>query len=178
LEFVATSLDGAFLIRPEPIEDDRGYFARRFCQKEFAAHGLNACVAQTNVSLSRRSGTLRGMHYQASPFEEARVVWCLAGSIYDVIVDLREASSTRWRWAAFELDAASGTALYIPEGFAHGYLTRADDTIVYYQMSEFYHPERATGFRWDDPAVDIVWPAAPTVISERDRSYPPLRGAG
>jgi len=156
------------------LEDDRGFFARSFCQREFEAQGLNPHLAQCNVSFNRRRGTLRGLHFQAKPHEEAKLVRCTQGAIWDVAVDLREGSPSRRRWYAVELNAENRLALYVPEGFAHGFQTLADDCEVLYQMSEFYYPELARGVRWDDGALGIQWPLPNPILSDRDRSYPPL----
>lgn len=170
--FTDTKLRGAFIIDPEVLEDQRGFFARTWCQREFAARGLNPGLVQCSISFNRTRGTLRGMHYQAKPFEEARLVKCTAGEIYDVIIDLRPGSPTSMQWMALKLTGSNPRMLYVPEGFAHGFQTLQDDTEVYYQMSEFYVPECARGIRWDDPAFSIEWPAADRIISERDRTYP------
>jgi dTDP-4-dehydrorhamnose 3,5-epimerase len=170
--FSETPLAGAFVIDIEPHEDERGFFARTFCQEEFAAQGLDSTVVQCSVSFNRKTGTLRGMHFQAPPHEETRVVRCTAGTIYDVIIDMRSYSTTFTAWHAVELSAENRTMLYIPGGFAHGFLTLEDNTEVLYQMAEFYYPDSARGVRWDDPAFAIEWPAHPTTISDRDRSYP------
>lgn len=172
MKFAETPLPGAFVIDIEPVEDERGYFARTFCRREFEARGLNPGLAQCNVSFNRRKGTLRGMHYQVKPREEAKVVWCAAGAIHDVIIDLRPDSPTFRRWHGVELKAGTWRMLYVPEGFAHGFQTLQDDTAVFYQMSEFYDAGCARGVRWDDPAFGILWPAPPSVISGRDRGYP------
>ena len=169
--FRETKLPGAFVIELEKREDDRGFFARTFCREEFSAHGLNPAVAQCNVSFNKRKGTLRGMHYQAPPFAEAKLVRCTSGAIFDVIIDLRESSATFRQHFAVELCAA-GKMLYIPEGFAHGFQTLLDDTEVFYQMSQPYAPECARGVRWNDPAFGIEWPSAERTILERDRNYP------
>lgn len=172
MKFTETPLPGAFVIDIEPIEDERGYFARTYCREEFARHGLNPQLAQCNVSYNRRRGTLRGMHFQAKPREEAKVVWCASGSVYDVIVDLRPGSPSFRRWHAVELRAGTYRMLYVPEGLAHGFQTLADDSAVFYQMSEFHDPACARGVRWDDPAFAIAWPLPPGVMSARDRGYP------
>jgi dTDP-4-dehydrorhamnose 3,5-epimerase len=171
LKFLPTPLAGAYVIQLNQINDERGFFARSFCQDEFRAHGLSSAIAQCNVSWNHKRGTLRGMHYQARPHEEAKVVRCTRGSIWDVIVDLREDSPTRWRWHAETLSEENRHALYVPEGFAHGFQTLADNSEVLYQMSEFYHPELARGVRWDDPKFGISWPIRNPVMSDRDRSY-------
>jgi dTDP-4-dehydrorhamnose 3,5-epimerase len=172
MKFVETSLKGAFIIEIEPITDERGFFARTFCREEFERHGLNPCVAQCNVSFNRKKGTLRGMHYQQKPHEEAKLIRCARGRIYDVIVDLRRGSPTLRRWTAAELSADNGKMVYAPEGFAHGFLTLEDDSEVVYQMSEFYHPESARGVRWDDPAIGIAWPGPQEkIITDKDKAY-------
>lgn len=204
--FTETKLKGAFLIEPEKLEDERGFFARSYCLREFEEHGLNPRVVQCNISYNAKKGTLRGMHYQVAPSEEAKLVRCTAGGIYDVIIDLRPNSETYCQWIGVELsshrslptaDCSPLTApcspstadrslltapcsplpahcyrmLYIPEGFAHGFITLEDNTEVFYQMSEFYAPDTARGLRWNDPAFGIDWPLEPAVISERDRTY-------
>lgn len=170
--FRETVLPGAFVIDPERIADERGFFARTFEPREFESHGLNPRVAQRSLSFNPRKGTLRGMHYQRAPFEEAKLVCCTRGAIHDVIIDLRPASSTFRRHFAVVLDSESRRMLYVPEGFAHGYLTLADDAEVSYQMSQVYSAEHAAGVRWNDPAFRIAWPSEVTVIAERDRGYP------
>ena len=170
--FQETPLAGAFVIDVEPHEDERGFFARTYCQEEFEANGLDPTVVQASISFNRQRGTLRGMHYQAPPHEETKVVRCTAGAIYDVIIDLRPHSSTFIQWHGVTLSAENRTMFYIPSGFAHGFLTLEDNTEVLYQMSEFYYPDSARGVRWDDPAFGIDWPAHPTLMSDRDRGYP------
>jgi dTDP-4-dehydrorhamnose 3,5-epimerase len=169
--FKETKLKGAFIIEPERLEDERGFFARSFCQKEFEEHGLNPRIIQCNISYNKKKGTLRGMHYQVAPHEEAKLVSCIKGAICDVIIDLRPDSSTYCQWLAIELSAENHKMLYMPEGYAHGFQTLEDNTEVFYQMSEFYHPECARGLRWDDPAFGIEWPLMNPVISARDFSY-------
>ncbi len=167
------ALTGAYLIEPERLEDERGFFARTFCAAEFAARGLRATVAQCSVSYNRRRGTLRGLHYQAPPHEEAKLVRSTRGAAYDVIVDLRPGSATFRQWVGVELSAENRRMLYIPEGFAHGFQTLVDDTELFYQMSTAYVPEAARGIRWDDPDLAIAWPpAAARVISPRDLALP------
>jgi dTDP-4-dehydrorhamnose 3,5-epimerase len=173
--FSETKLQGAFIIDPEKLEDERGFFARSWCQREAAAYGLLPQWVQCNVSFNKKKATLRGMHYQCAPSEEAKLVRCTRGAIYDVIIDLRPASSTYRQWLAVELTAENRCVLYIPEGFAHGFLTLDDNTEIFYQMSEFYAPVCARGVRWNDPAFGIKWPIEATVISSRDRSYPDFR---
>ncbi|MFO0752927.1 MAG: dTDP-4-dehydrorhamnose 3,5-epimerase [Thermodesulfovibrionales bacterium] len=158
-------------MEPERIEDRRGYFSRTWCRKEFESRGLNPRLAQCNISYTRRRGTLQGMHYQEEPYGETKLVRCLRGRLYDVIIDLRPGSPTFREWLPATLSGENGTMLYIPEGFAHGFLTLRDDTEVFYQMSEYYRPDSARGVRWDDPAFGIRWPLAVKVISERDKSY-------
>ena len=170
--FQPSPLAGAFVVELERREDERGFFARSFCQDEFAKHGLNPRLVQCNVSFNTRRGTLRGMHYQAKPHEEAKVVRCTQGAVFDVMVDLRPESATFKRWQGVELSAANRRALYIPEGFAHGFQTLTDDAELLYLMSEFYHPECARGVRWDDPAFRIEWPLKDPQMSERDRTFP------
>ena len=172
MRFTETRVAGAFLIEPEPIADERGLFARTFCQEEFEAHGLNPCVAQCNLSLNHRKGTLRGLHYQAAPHQEAKLVRCTSGAIWDVALDLRPGSPSHRAWFGAELAAGNRAMLYVPEGCAHGFLPLADATEVAYQMSAPYEPAAARGVRWDDPAFGIDWPGEVLVINERDRSYP------
>jgi dTDP-4-dehydrorhamnose 3,5-epimerase len=167
-------LGGAYVLDFEQLEDERGFFARSFCQKEFAAHGLDPVIAQCNVSYNRKRGTLRGLHYQAAPHAEAKVVRCTRGAIWDVIVDLRDDSPTLQQWYAAELTADNRRSLYVPAGFAHGFQTLADDSDVLYQMSEFYHPESARGVRWNDPRLAIRWPLTAEIISPRDAALPLL----
>ena len=175
MNFVPTSLAGAFIVDPEPQGDDRGFFARAWCQREFAKRGLNPRVVQCSISYNARKGTWRGMHYQAAPHEEAKLVRCTMGSICDVIVDLRPDSSTFKEHLTVTLSAENRKMLYVPEKFAHGFLTLEDETEVFYQMSEFYAPESARGFRWNDPSFGIRLPIEVAVISERDRDYPDFR---
>jgi dTDP-4-dehydrorhamnose 3,5-epimerase len=172
MTFHETRIPGVFEIHLEPRTDERGFFARTWCQKEFEAHGLNPRIAQCNVSYNARKGTLRGMHDQLAPYAEAKLVRCTAGAIFDVAIDLRRQSPAFRQWVGVTLTAENRRMLYVPEGCAHGFLTVQDNTEVSYQMSEFYHPEQARGVRWDDPAFQIAWPAKVEVISERDRTYP------
>jgi dTDP-4-dehydrorhamnose 3,5-epimerase len=170
--FAETLLKGAFVIDLQPMEDERGLFARSFCRDEFARMGLKTEVAQCNVSQNRKKGTLRGMHFQLPPKAEAKLVRCSRGAVYDVIVDLRADSGTYRKWTAVELTERNLKMIYIPEGMAHGFQTLADDTEVFYQMFEYYSPEHASGVRWDDPAFGIRWPLGNPVISLTDRSNP------
>jgi dTDP-4-dehydrorhamnose 3,5-epimerase len=170
--FMRTELDGAWIVEPEPLCDERGFFARTFDAAAFAQRGLRAEFPQCSVSYNARAGTLRGMHFQAAPHEEAKLVRCTAGAIYDVIVDLRDGSPTRGRWTAVELTAANRRALYVPEGFAHGFQTLVDDSEVFYQISAPFVAGAARGVRWDDEAFGIEWPeTAERIMSERDRTY-------
>lgn len=172
--FIETKLAGGYIIELEKIEDDRGFFARTFCQREFEAHGLNPRIAQCSVSFNRRKGTLRGMHYQVAPYEESKLVRCTMGAIYDVAVDLRPESRTFKQWVAVELTGENGRMFYIPQGLAHGFQTLVDNTEVFYQMSEFYHPQCARGVRWDDPAFGMSWPIKEVIISIKDASFAAL----
>ncbi|MBK9132717.1 MAG: dTDP-4-dehydrorhamnose 3,5-epimerase [Gammaproteobacteria bacterium] len=175
--FRETELAGAFIIEPEKIEDDRGFFARSWCRREFGEHGLETGLEQCNISFNKMKGTLRGMHYQIAPHEEVKLVRCTRGSIFDVIIDLRPSSSTYGRHFGLVLSEDERNMLYIPGGFAHGFQTLVDSTEVFYQMTESYHPESARGVRWDDAGFDIEWPpAAPRLISERDRTWPDFTG--
>ncbi len=170
--FSQTSIPGVVLVRPEPRVDERGFFARAWCQREFAAHRLNPALVQCSISFSRARGTLRGLHFQLPPHEEAKLVRCTAGAVYDVVVDLRPGSPTFRRWHAVELSAANHAMLYVPEGVAQGFQTLQDDVEVFYQMSQFHAPEAAHGVRFDDPALGIRWPLPVTAISPRDRAWP------
>lgn len=170
--FVETGLKGVFLIEIERLEDERGFFARSWCKREFEARGLPAGLAQCNISFNRKAGTLRGMHYQAAPFAEAKLIRCTRGALHDVIVDLRPGSPTFGRHAGFLLTSDNRRMVFVPESFAHGFLTLEAETEVFYQMSEFYSPEHARGFRWNDPMFGIEWPCGIDVISQRDANYP------
>lgn len=175
MRFLESAIPGAFEIRVEPHSDERGFFARTWCQEEFAKHQLNPKLVQCSFSFTARKRTLRGMHYQASPFAEAKLVRCTRGSIFDVVVDLRRDSKAFKRWFGATLTAENHSMLYIPEGCAHGFLTLEDATEVAYQMSEFYNSESARGVRYNDPAFEIAWPDKIEVISERDRIYPDFK---
>lgn len=170
--FTETALKGAFVIDLEPIRDERGLFARTWCRKEFETNGLDVVWVQSSISVNSRSRTLRGMHYQASPNEEIKLVRCTMGAIYDVIVDLRPTARTYGQHVAVTLTADNHRAVYIPKGFAHGFLTLEDNSEVSYHMSEFYSQASAQGFRWDDPAFKIIWPEPVLVMSEKDRTWP------
>lgn len=171
--FRELELKGAFIVALEPITDERGFFARSWCQNEFEQHGLKSNLAQCNISFNERKNTLRGMHFQRAPYAEAKLVRCTAGSIYDVIIDLRPESNTFKQWYGLELTATNRLALYIPEGFAHGFLTLENYSEVFYQMSEFYQPNYAAGVRWNDPSFRITWPVAANdlIISNKDAHY-------
>ena len=176
MTFHRTKLERVVEIDLDLNTDERGFFARSWCQKEFEDQGLNPRVLQCNVSFNERQGTLRGIHYQDKPYQEAKLVRCTKGAIYDVVVDLRPESPTFKEWIAVVLTAEKRNMVYVPEGCAHGFLTLEDKTEVFYQMSEFYHAEVSRGVRWDDPAFQIVWPREVEVISERDRAYPDFQG--
>jgi dTDP-4-dehydrorhamnose 3,5-epimerase len=174
--FTPLRLSGAFVVELDKREDERGFFARSWCEEEFRAHGLDPAIAQCNVAFNRRKGTLRGMHYAAAPFQEAKLVRCTAGALYDVIIDLRPDSPTYKQHAGELLTAANHKALYVPEGFAHGFQTLEDNTEVFYQMSRAYSAEHARGVRYDDPAFGIEWKLDVSVIVDRDRNYPDFVG--
>lgn len=174
MQITAQKLDGVFLITPDLHTDTRGFFARSFCEGEFAAAGLHQHYPQHNISFNHKAGTVRGMHYQRPPHEEVKVVRCVAGAILDVVVDLRPGSPTLHQSIAVELSAANHLALYIPTGFAHGFQTLADNTEVHYLMGAPFVPGSGAGLRWDDPALDVSWPLEITMISEQDRSWPDL----
>ena len=169
--FKETRLKGACIIELEPTKDERGFFARSFCQKELEEHGLNFNIVQCNISYNKKKGTLRGMHYQVAPYQEAKLVSCIKGAVYDVAIDLQPDSPTYCQWFAVELSAENHNMFYVPEGFAHGFQTLKDNTEVFYQMSQFYNPEFARGLRWDDSAFRIKWPLAKKIISEKDSGY-------
>jgi dTDP-4-dehydrorhamnose 3,5-epimerase len=168
----ATRLVGAWLIDIEPREDERGFFARTWCRQELSAQGLDTEIAQESLSFNRRRGTVRGLHLQRPPHEETKIARCVRGAIFDVIVDLRPRSATYLGWQGFELNADNRRAVYIPKGFAHGFQTLTDDAEVAYQISVFYAPEAAAGYRYDDAAFGVVWPLPVTVISKRDLCWP------
>ena len=176
MRFIPTPLGGAYLVEPEPHDDERGCFARTWCLDEFGERGLNTDWVQCNVSYNCRAGTLRGLHYQAAPHEEAKLIRCTRGSLYDVIVDLRRDSPTFLGHFAIVLGAGNRTMLYVPEGCAHGFQTLEDETEIFYQMTESYEPASARGVRWNDPAFGITWPDADRLINDRDRTYPDFTG--
>jgi len=171
--FNETKLPGAFIIEVKRLEDERGFFGRSFCRREFEERGLNPFVAQCNISFNRDAGTLRGMHYQATPYAEEKLVRCTRGALYDVIIDLRPESPTFKQWVSLELTEENCRMLYIPKGFAHGFQTLVDETEIFYQMSAFYHPDSSRGVRWNDPAFGIQWPETErAILSDRDRVWP------
>lgn len=170
--FRETPLAGAWILEPERFADERGFFARTYCRRDFEERGLDPAVAQCSVSFNHRRGTLRGLHFQAAPHEEVKLVRVTRGAVWDVIVDLRPGSPTSGRHFGVTLTAEEGNALYIPKGFAHGFQTLEDGSEVFYQISTFYAPESARGYRWDDPAFAIPWPEPPSVISEKDLNLP------
>jgi dTDP-4-dehydrorhamnose 3,5-epimerase len=175
VKFAETFLKGAYIVEMEPHRDERGFFARTWCRQEFEAHNLNPNLAQCSTSFNKRRGTLRGLHYQADPYPEAKLVRCTRGSIYDLIVDIRPGSTTFKKWLSVELSAENLLMLYVPEGFAHGFQTLEDDTEVFYQISEFYHPECSRGIGWNDPGFDFRWPIEERIMSERDQSFPDFK---
>lgn len=168
--FKETNLKGAYIVEIEQNKDERGFFARSFCEKEFQQQGIDFKVVQCSVSFSKNRGTLRGMHYQSAPYEEAKLVSCTKGKIYDVIIDLRKGSTTYCQWHALELSDEDYKILYVPKGFAHGFQALEDNTEVFYQISEFYHPETACSVRWNDHNFNISWPIPITLISEKDKN--------
>lgn len=175
--FTETKLRGSFIIEPEKVEDERGFFARTWDNKIFEEHGLNSKIVQCNISFNKKKGTIRGMHYQAYPHEEAKLVRCTKGKAYEVMIDLRTQSSTHMQWIGIEITAENYKMLYVPEGFALGFQTLEDNTELFYQMSERYAPEFSRGIRWDDPSIKISWPLKPTVISKKDLSFAALNNS-
>lgn len=175
MKFTETRVKGVFVVELEVLEDERGFFARSWCEREFREHGLDPALAQCNISFNKVAGTLRGMHYQVAPHAEAKLVRCTQGAIYDVVVDLRPESPTYCGWVAMELTARNRRMLFIPTGCAHGFQTLVDESEVFYQMSVAYHAASARGVRWNDPAFAVSWPRANPVLSERDAAYPDFR---
>ncbi|TKK65010.1 dTDP-4-dehydrorhamnose 3,5-epimerase [Ilyomonas limi] len=169
--FTKTKLKGAYVIEIERKKDERGFFARTYCQREYEAQGIDFNIVQANVSYNKKKATLRGLHAQLAPYKESKLVRCSCGSIYDVIVDMRKNSSTYLQWHGEELTADNSKMMYIPEGFAHGFITLEDNTEVVYHMSEYYTPGAEIGFRWNDPAFNIQWPLMPVIMSAKDQSY-------
>jgi dTDP-4-dehydrorhamnose 3,5-epimerase len=174
MKFSETTLSGVWLIDLELREDERGFFARTFCEKEFSERGLNTTWPQCNLTLTKKRGAVRGMHFQADPKPEIKLIRCAAGKIFDVVVDVRRDSPTFGKWEGFELSSKNRRSLYVPGGFAHGFQCLTDDCEVFYQMSEFYFAELARGLRWNDPAVGIRWPLPNEKLSERDLQLPLL----
>jgi dTDP-4-dehydrorhamnose 3,5-epimerase len=172
MKFTETIIKGAFIIDPEEVHDERGFFARTFCVDEFGKAGLSTQFPQCNISYNDKKATLRGMHYQVEPFGEIKIVSCTSGSVYDVLVDLRPESTTYRKWFGVELSASNRRAIYIPKGIAHGFITLTDGAELFYMMSAIYKPDAARGVRFDDPAIGIKWPLKPLVISKRDMNYP------
>jgi dTDP-4-dehydrorhamnose 3,5-epimerase len=172
MKYRETKLTGVFEIFTERMADERGFFARTWCKKEFESHGLESGLAQCSISFNSKQGTLRGMHYQSAPYEETKLVRCTQGAIFDVVLDLRVASSTYGQWIAATLTAENRNMIYVPKGCAHGFLTLQNETEVFYQMSEVFDAASARGVRWNDSAFGIAWPEKVEVISERDRTYP------
>ena len=173
--FTKTKIEGAYLLDVKQIKDERGFFGRSYCQNEFEQYGLNTSAVQANVSFNLKKGTLRGMHMQLAPFEETKLVRCTRGSIYDVIVDMRKGSPTYKQWIGVELTADNFRMLFVPEGFAHGFITLEDNTDVTYQVTQFYSPDSEFGLRWDDPSLNIEWPIEPKLISPKDKAHPLLQ---
>lgn len=178
MKFTQTYLAGAYIVELERQVDERGYFARTFCEREFTELGLASRFPQCNISHNQRAGTLRGMHYDETPSHESKLVRCVSGAIFDVIVDLRRDSPTRWRWVGVELTPENGRALLVPPSFGHGFLSLVDDTDVFYHMGDFYRPSGARGFRYNDPFFSVQWPSPPSVLSDRDRTYPDFDPVG
>ena len=176
MRFTKTSIDGVWIIDLQRLEDDRGWFARSYCAEEFVAHGIDPSVVQCNISFNAAAGTIRGLHYQAAPFAEGKLVRCTSGAIYDVAVDMRPESRTYLQHVGVELSAENRTALFVPELFAHGFQTLADDTEVFYQMTTAYAPDAGRGLRYNDPALGITWPLPVSSVSERDATLPLLTG--
>jgi len=175
--FTKTQLEDAWLIEPEPIRDSRGWFARTFCEREFEVHGLETHFVQHSMSQNVQRGTLRGMHFQTAPYAEVKLVRCLKGAIYDVIIDLNPGSPTYRQWQGFELSASNMRQIYIPKGFAHGFQTLDDGCEIGYLISEFYAQEASTGLRWDDPTFGIKWPLPVSVMSDKDKAWPDFKPA-
>lgn len=172
MRFTETKLKGAYIIEVDEISDSRGFFGRLWCKEEMDAMGLNSELAQSNVSLSKKKGTVRGMHFQLSPYPETKLVRCTRGAVYDVIVDLRRESPTFLQWIGVELTAENRRMIYVPEHFAHGFITLEDNSEVYYLVTEFYRKDKEGGYRWNDPAFNIKWPLEMTEISDKDLNHP------
>jgi dTDP-4-dehydrorhamnose 3,5-epimerase len=178
MKFTATSIAGVWLVEMERIEDARGWFARSWCEREFAERGLNPRLAQCSVSSNKQKGTLRGMHYQIAPHEEAKLVRCVRGAMFDVALDVRPSSATFKQWFGVELTSENGRMLYVPEGCAHGFQTLADDTEVLYQISTEWRPDSGRGIRWNDPSFGIPWPLPAPSLSPRDAAYADFASSG
>jgi dTDP-4-dehydrorhamnose 3,5-epimerase len=176
MKFTETKLKGAYIVEIEKLTDERGFFARSWCRKEFEALGLTARVVQANVSYNLKKGTLRGMHYQIAPYQECKLIRCTRGAIYDVIIDLRPDSPTYKQWTGLELTADNYTLFFVPEDFGHGFQTLTDDTEITYQVTQFYTPGSEKGIRFDDPTFNIQWPLEVTTISDKDRTWPDFEG--
>lgn len=176
MRFTETPLAGAFLVDPEPMQDERGSFSRTYCDDEYAAKGLHTEWPQENVSYNVAAHTLRGMHFNARPYSEEKTVQCTAGAIYDVIIDLRPDSETQFQWFGVALTSSSRTVLYVPKGFAHGFMTLMPDSEIRYRMGRKYQPAAASGIRWNDPMIDVTWPATPAALNDRDAGYEDLAG--
>jgi len=172
MKFSKLSIDGAYRIDLDRLEDQRGYFSRSFCKNEFEAHNLDIMIVQCNISYNKRKGTIRGMHFQDKPYEELKIVSCIKGEVYDVILDIRPGSSTYGKWDAVILDDQAYSSVYIPRGCAHGFQTLRDDCVVYYQMGETYHEGDSRGVRWNDEKFSIEWPIKTLIISDKDSQYP------
>ena len=172
MTFAETKLKGAFVVEMQKLEDERGFFARSWCEREFREHGLDYRLVQCNVSFNKRKGTLRGMHYQVPPFAERKLVRCTRGALFDVMLDLRPDSDTFLQWTAVELTDGNGKMAFVPKGFGHGFQTLEENTEISYHMSEFYAPESARGVRWNDPLFNITWPGGELTITDRDNQYP------
>jgi len=170
--FTETKLKGVFLIEPERHEDERGFFARSWSPREFEAHGLDSRIVESNISFNKKRGTVRGMHYQAAPYGQAKLVRCTAGAIFDCVIDLRPSSATFRQWLGVELTARNRLMVHVPVGFAHGFQTLENETEVFYEMSHAYVPGSSMGVRWDDPVFGIQWPLEVSVVNDRDRHYP------
>ncbi len=174
--FTATDLDDAFVIDIEKYEDERGFYARAWCKEEFEKQGIMTEFVQSNLSFSHVRGTLRGLHYQLSPHQEAKLIRCISGAIFNVIIDLRPASPTNCQWFGVELSANNRRMLFVPEGFANGFISLLDNTEIFYSVTQDYHPESERGLRFDDPKIAINWPTPVTKISDKDLGWPPFRG--
>lgn len=172
MKFTETDLPGAYIIDPERLEDDRGFFARTWCQNEFSKYSLTDNFVQANIAYNKHKGILRGMHFQTEPYQEDKLVRCTSGAIVDVIIDLRPESPAYTRWVAVELTGKNRRMLYVPKGFAHGYQTLEADSEVFYQVSQFYTPQAEQGVRWDDPRFSIQWPDDERIISDKDKNWP------